>query len=96
MVRIYCEANHGGGSDTCPECQELTAYALARLDRCPFQEKKPTCSKCSIHCYRPEMREKIREVMRYSGPRMLTRHPVLAVGHLLDSFRRSEERSGPN
>ena len=30
------------------------------------------------------MRERVRAVMRYSGPRMLTRHPVLAVAHLAD------------
>lgn len=95
MVRIYCGANHRERPDTCPECRELIAYAMACLDRCPFQEKKPTCSKCSIHCYRPDMRSKIREVMRFSGPRMLVRHPVLAVGHLMDSFKRSEERPGP-
>ena len=30
------------------------------------------------------MRERVREVMRYSGPRMLWRHPVLAAAHLMD------------
>lgn len=33
------------------------------------------------------MREKIRAVMRFSGPRMLLVHPVLAVRHLLESRR---------
>ena len=31
------------------------------------------------------MREKIRTVMRYSGPRMITVHPVLAIRHLIES-----------
>ena len=35
------------------------------------------------HCYKPEMRERIRQVMRYSGPRMITKHPVAAIRHLL-------------
>ncbi|MCU0373022.1 MAG: nitrous oxide-stimulated promoter family protein [Ignavibacteria bacterium] len=30
------------------------------------------------------MREKVKNVMRYSGPRMLLKHPYLAVRHLLN------------
>jgi hypothetical protein len=37
-----------------------------------------------VHCYKPAMREQIRVVMRYSGPRMAQRHPLLAAAHLLD------------
>jgi len=25
--------------------------------------------------------------MRYAGPRMLRRHPLLAIAHILDNFR---------
>jgi hypothetical protein len=32
------------------------------------------------------MREAVREVMRYAGPRMALRHPILAFLHLLDGF----------
>ncbi len=74
------------------ECAPLRDYALERLDKCPFQEGKTTCAKCRVHCYKPEMREKVRTVMRYSGPRMLYRHPVLAVMHLVDSRRKSPAR----
>ncbi len=41
------------------------------------------CSKCPIHCYKPKMREHIREVMRYSGPRMIFYHPIIAIKHML-------------
>ena len=71
----------------CPECQELLKYAFERLDKCPFQERKTTCAKCPVHCYRPELRERIRVVMRYAGPRMLFRYPILAIHHLLDGMK---------
>ncbi len=88
MMHLYCNELHGTPSGLCPECQELNSYAQARLDRCPFQETKSTCAKCTVHCYKPEMRERIRQVMRYAGPRMLAKHPVLTVRHLLDGLRR--------
>ncbi len=66
----------------------MLSYALTRLDKCPLKSDKPTCAKCPVHCYKPEMRNRIKDVMRFSGPRMLSRHPVLAVLHLLDSRRR--------
>ena len=71
----------------CGACQQIMDYANLRLVRCPFQEGKTTCAKCPVHCYKPEMRARVREVMRYAGPRMLYRHPVLAVHHLLDGRR---------
>jgi predicted amidophosphoribosyltransferase len=89
MIRLYCRDHHGGEGELCSECEELLDYALARLDRCPFRENKPTCAKCPVHCYKPDMREQVRAVMRYAGPRMLRRHPVLAVLHLIDGFRKT-------
>jgi hypothetical protein len=86
MIDEYCRAHHAGGG-LCPECAALRDYALGRLLRCPFGEGKTTCAKCPVHCYRPEMREKIRAVMRYSGPRMLLRHPLMAVRHIIDARR---------
>lgn len=95
MISLYCRDNHGKSGGLCPECLELLGYARARLDRCPFQRHKPTCNKCQTHCYKPDMREKIRRVMKYSGPRMLYRHPVLAFLHLLDARRKPPERIRP-
>lgn len=81
MVRIYCHDRHGCGG-ICEDCRKLLDYAFARLDRCPQASAKPTCAQCSVHCYRPEMRESIRVVMRYAGPRMIFLHPVMAIRHL--------------
>ncbi len=77
----------GERRNLCPECAELEAYAPARSERCPFMEEKPFCSNCTVHCYRPEMRERIRTVMRYAGPRMLFHHPVMAIRHMIESQR---------
>ncbi len=84
MIQIYCQGVHRSNGHLCPECQQLEAYAMQRLDRCPFQAGKPTCAKCPIHCYKPAMRQQVRQVMRFSGPRMLLRHPILALLHTLD------------
>lgn len=84
MIELYCHGNHGGTKGRlCPECRELLDYAAQRLEKCPFQEDKPTCATCPVHCYKPDMREKIRAVMKYAGPRMLYRHPVLSAAHYL-------------
>lgn len=94
MIAIYCRAHHGTSGALCAECAELLHYALCRLDRCPFGADKTTCAKCPIHCYKPSMRQKVKEVMRYAGPRMIYRHPYLAVRHLLDGLRRSQQPPG--
>ena len=67
----------------CPECAELRGYAVARIERCPHMGTKTFCSACPSHCYRPAMREKIREVMRWSGPRMIRYRPITAVRHAM-------------
>jgi hypothetical protein len=87
MVTIACRGRHAAQGELCQGCEELLEYALDRLDRCPFKAKKPTCAECPIHCYRPSMREEIRAVMKYAGPRMMFRHPLLALAHLIDGLR---------
>jgi hypothetical protein len=87
MVAIYCGNLHGARETPCDECRRLLEYALERIDRCPCQGRKPACNVCPVHCYRHDEREEIRRVMRHAGPRMLLRHPVLAVLHLLDAWR---------
>lgn len=85
MIGIYCRRHHRTGHLTglCPECEALAEYASARLARCPFGDRKTACRDCSVHCYRPDMRERIRRVMRYAGPRMILHHPLAAIRHLL-------------
>ena len=91
MIELHCRKRHGSRpGELCPACAELADYARQRSDRCPFMEAKTFCSNCQVHCYRPEMREKIREVMRFSGPRMIFRHPVAAVRHVVET--RAEKR----
>jgi hypothetical protein len=87
MIEMYCNANHSNADDTCRECTRLHDYALGKIDKCPFHEKKPVCGKCPVHCYKAEMREDMRAVMRHSGPRMLLSHPVLGIMHIIDRFK---------
>ncbi len=82
MIELWCRKKHGI-KELCVECRELLTYATARLDRCKFGERKTKCHKCNVHCYRPDMREKIREVMRFSGPRMIFHHPMEALRYIL-------------
>lgn len=90
MVRIYCAAHHDGDQEgLCPACGEFLDYAVLRLEKCPYGEDKPTCANCPIHCYKPARKAQAREIMRYAGPRMLLRHPVLAISHQLDGFRKA-------
>ncbi|HDW8579830.1 TPA: nitrous oxide-stimulated promoter family protein [Escherichia coli] len=65
----------------------LFAYARKRLDKCVFGEEKPACKQCPVHCYQPAKREEMKQIMRWAGPRMLWRHPILTVRHLIDDKR---------
>ena len=87
MIALYCRKQHRSKGGLCPECAELADYARQRSDKCPFMETKTFCSNCRVHCYKPEMREKIRAVMRFSGPRMLFYHPAAAIRHMIETRR---------
>jgi hypothetical protein len=93
MIGIYCRGRHGTEAGLCSDCQVLAEYAQQRLQRCPFQEQKTTCARCAVHCYQPVMRERIKAVMRFAGPRMIYRHPVLALLHLVDGRQNGRGRS---
>jgi hypothetical protein len=107
MIALYCRDHHAHAPDgaarldgaageavdgLCPECAELLDYARLRLEKCRYGADKPTCANCETHCYKPAMREQVRVVMRYSGPRMLKRHPMLAVAHLVDGRKTPADR----
>ena len=85
MIKIYCNKKHHTKGTLCTKCDELNEYAKFRSDKCPFMETKTFCSNCKVHCYKPEMRERIREVMRFSGPRMMLYNPVMAIRHVIES-----------
>ena len=82
MVELYCRKNHGGKS-ICPDCEELLSYATKRLDKCTFEDEKPACKHCPVHCYKPVMRERIREVMQWAGARMIFYRPGATIRHML-------------
>ena len=84
MIYVYCRLNHHT-RDLCPECRELFDYANNRIEKCPFKSEKPTCVNCKVHCYRKNEKERIRQVMRFAGPRMLYYHPILAILHLIEN-----------
>lgn len=104
MIAIYCAGNHlhdehgdrterteraECGEPLCAACKELDAYAALRTRRCRRMENKISCELCQNHCYAPEMQERIREVMRYAGPRMIWHHPIAAIRHLATKFKRN-------
>ncbi len=85
MVEMYCNAHHNTAkNELCDECQEILNYAYKRIELCPIREEKPTCDTCIIHCYAQDKRKQIIEIMRYSGPRMIKTHPIMAIRHLID------------
>lgn len=81
MIRIYCRNHHK--QDLCNECGTVLTYAYARIEKCLFGPEKPACNKCTVHCYSPAMKEKVKEIMRFSGPKMIFKHPILALIHLI-------------
>ena len=82
MINIYCRDQHHG-NELCEDCRRLRDYANQRIDRCVFGPDKPACKDCPVHCYSPKMREKVKEVMKFSGPKMIYKHPVMAIMHIL-------------
>lgn len=92
MIALYCRGHHEAAARTeravcgeaiCAACEELDAYASVRTRRCHRMAEKSSCDACPKPCYAPAMKERIRMVMRYAGPRMLLAHPVAALRHLV-------------
>ena len=88
MISIYCKGNHGSSKVFCGECNELELYAHKRLDLCRYAEDKPACKDCETHCYKSVCRNKIREVMRYSGPRMMFYYPADFLSHFFRKLKK--------
>ncbi|CDL14910.1 FIG00731873: hypothetical protein [Klebsiella pneumoniae IS46] len=87
MIALYQRRSPEAQADDA-HYQALNAYADKRLDKCVFGENKPACKQCPVHCYQPAKREEMKQIMRWAGPRMLWRHPILTVRHLLDDSAR--------
>ena len=90
MISLYCRKKHRTSPGLCEACEVLDDYVSSRIDHCPLMETKTFCSSCKTHCYQPLMREKIRQVMRFSGPRMLLHHPLAALRHALTRLPSSD------
>lgn len=86
MINLYCHKVHETGTGLCDDCSEVLHYSIKRTDNCVFGVDKPPCEKCQVHCYNKDMREKIKTVMRYSGPRMIWRYPWFSVMHIVDKL----------
>lgn len=93
MISIYCRSTHGTKHALCEDCDKLLTYAHQRLENCPFGEEKTTCASCPVHCYKPAMRHKIKEVMRIAGSRMLFLHPIETVKHFYKERKRERHFS---
>ncbi|MGI5911954.1 MAG: nitrous oxide-stimulated promoter family protein [Syntrophomonadaceae bacterium] len=80
MIMMFCNEKHDSKNrELCADCLNLLNYTEQRIVKCFYGDNKPVCSKCKVHCYKPEMRVKIKEVMRYSGPKMLLKSPILSL-----------------
>ena len=92
MIALYCRKQHHTlRGSLCPECQQLHDYALARSEHCPFMETKTFCSACKVHCYQPEMREKIRSIMRCAEHRMMPVHPDHSIKNEIVTMKARRE-----
>lgn len=84
MLRIYCKSKHNHKKGLCEKCAALLNEIYRRLNHCQFGDRKPACGSCKINCYRGEKFKEVAAIMRYSGPRMLFYHPILAIQHFID------------
>ncbi|MCG3863383.1 MULTISPECIES: nitrous oxide-stimulated promoter family protein [unclassified Photobacterium] len=91
MIEIYCSRHHNDKCkkvNLCEDCESFKSYVKQRLDRCPYGINKPTCRQCPIHCYKAQEKVKSQTIMHYSGPRMMYKHPIMAITHLINDKRK--------
>ena len=48
-----------------------------------LEKKSLPVGSARLHCYKPDMRERMRKVMRWAGPRMILYDPIEAIKHLI-------------
>ena len=90
MLDLYCKSEHGR-EKLCDDCTKLKNYAFFRLTQCPFQAEKPSCQNCVIQCFKPDMRDFMKKVIRKTGTRLLLKYPILAGMFVYDMFFRAPE-----
>ena len=90
MVLLYCHHHgharddvHKSAPEPCSNCREIIDYGIHRINVCKFGDAKKFCSQCTVHCFRPDMRSAVQQIMRFSGPRMIFHHPGMVIKHLM-------------
>lgn len=95
MVDIYCSGNKHKLDENgkCADCDLLLRYSKSRTDRCPYINETLFCSNCPTPCYRPDMKERMRDLMKYAGPRLFFKRPFTVIWHMIyDYFTRIKKR----
>lgn len=87
MISIFCKYKHKRKNGLCEDCQKILNYSYRRIENCPYIKSKTFCSSCKTHCYRNDMREKIKEIMRFSGPKMIFYNPIAAIKHMISIIK---------
>ncbi len=97
FTAVFCQARHSGEKSAlrgntelaglkleryplCADCGDFLLYAIDRRRKCPL-DPKPSCKHCQVHCYRPGHREKVREIMRFSGRHLICRGRLDLLWH---------------
>ena len=91
MVALYIR-HHQLTDNQRADYERLADYACQRLERCRYKAQKPACKDCPIHCYAPQDREKIQQVMRWAGPRMIFYSPCAALHHIFQCIARKKTK----
>ena len=87
MIKIYCDGNCNRPSSEdplCSDCRALLDYSQNRLEKCPKGDRKTSCGRCDTPCYSEPHKSKIKQVMKYAGPRMAFKHPIKTVKYVID------------
>jgi len=87
IIQIYCKAKHDSSGKLCADCANLLLYAKTKIEKCPFNDKKPNCGSCKIKCYSKPMQDKIIKIMKYVGPRLVFTHPIMTINHLTNYLK---------
>ena len=77
--------------------KKMISQMIALYCRRNHHTRGALCPECAaLNCYKPDMREKIRAVMRFSGPRMIFYHPVAAIRHVVETKREKKRLEREN
>ena len=94
FVEVYCLGKHpdaertpfplpvgAGERSLCPECASFLGYATKRRLKCSLEAEKPSCKHCHTHCYAKPQLAKVKEIMAYSGRKLMLRGRLDYIWH---------------